>query len=237
VVAICLGAALACPFALGVLSAAPPCQQGSLVATLSDALTPWIIVDTPFAGYAEGQYTWQNGSVTNNLRFSDGENGSVFGYFEFENWSIYTEQPSGGLARCSASFEAVAHDTGTSSINGNPLDTTVQFENDSAAPTSIGSNASGIPVTYYDASFQSETFSVSTCGSGWTNLTTASDTSRFGLGFLAGGSWHILTETATISAQYFYHFPPNAGTWSVDNLSSPGGPGGGWAFSYLGPCS
>ncbi|MGC2034334.1 MAG: hypothetical protein WA761_02675 [Thermoplasmata archaeon] len=36
--------------------------------------------------------------------------------------------------------------------------------------------------------------------------------------------------------QYTYTFPANFGTWQVDNLSAPGGPGGGWAFSYS-PCS
>lgn len=36
---------------------------------------------------------------------------------------------------------------------------------------------------------------------------------------------------------YTYHFPANYGTWAVENLSAPGGPGGGWAFAFLGTCS
>jgi hypothetical protein len=35
--------------------------------------------------------------------------------------------------------------------------------------------------------------------------------------------------------QYHYWFPADSGTWQIDNLSAPGGPGGGWAFSYS-PC-
>jgi hypothetical protein len=35
---------------------------------------------------------------------------------------------------------------------------------------------------------------------------------------------------------YDYFFPANFGSWQIDNLSAPGGPGGGWAFSYS-PCS
>lgn len=34
---------------------------------------------------------------------------------------------------------------------------------------------------------------------------------------------------------FHYWFPADFGTWQVDNLSTPGGPGGGWAFSYS-PC-
>ena len=37
--------------------------------------------------------------------------------------------------------------------------------------------------------------------------------------------------------EFVYTFPANFGTWQIDNLSAPGGPGGGWAFNYTGPCS
>ena len=47
-----------------------------------------------------------------------------------------------------------------------------------------------------------------------------------------------LTAPATLplSEVFDYWFPANFGTWQVDNLSAPGGPGGGWAFSYS-PCT
>ncbi len=38
-----------------------------------------------------------------------------------------------------------------------------------------------------------------------------------------------------LTQSYHYAFPANFGTWQVDNLSAPGGPGGGWAFDYT-PC-
>jgi hypothetical protein len=38
-----------------------------------------------------------------------------------------------------------------------------------------------------------------------------------------------------VTESYHYTFPANFGIWEVDNLSAPGGPGGGWAFSYE-PC-
>ena len=40
----------------------------------------------------------------------------------------------------------------------------------------------------------------------------------------------------SIEQTFHYVFPANFGTWQVDNLSAPGGSGGGWAFSYS-PCS
>jgi len=41
--------------------------------------------------------------------------------------------------------------------------------------------------------------------------------------------------TIPVTESYHYIFPADFGTWQVDNLSAPGGPGGGWAFSYS-PC-
>jgi len=39
------------------------------------------------------------------------------------------------------------------------------------------------------------------------------------------------------TATWSYWFPPDFGTWQIDNLSAPGGPGGGWAFNFVGHCS
>jgi len=51
---------------------------------------------------------------------------------------------------------------------------------------------------------------------------------------LGNQSFWIATELP-FTEQYHYSFPANFGTWQVDNLSAPGGSGGGWAFSYS-PC-
>jgi hypothetical protein len=42
--------------------------------------------------------------------------------------------------------------------------------------------------------------------------------------------------TLPFAEGFHYVFPPRFGTWAVDNLSAPGGPGGGWAFAYA-PCA
>lgn len=49
---------------------------------------------------------------------------------------------------------------------------------------------------------------------------------------LPSSLWYTLTFVQT----FHYLFPSDFGTWQIDNLSTPGGPGGGWAFSYS-PCS
>jgi hypothetical protein len=49
------------------------------------------------------------------------------------------------------------------------------------------------------------------------------------------GSIRVVNATVTVTADFEYTFPSDSGVWGVDNLSAPGGPGGGWAFSYT-PC-
>jgi hypothetical protein len=39
------------------------------------------------------------------------------------------------------------------------------------------------------------------------------------------------------NASFHYWFPANFGSWAIDDLEAAAGPGGGLAFSYLGPCS
>jgi len=47
---------------------------------------------------------------------------------------------------------------------------------------------------------------------------------------------HVLINfVSSYQSTYTYNFPADFGIWQVDNLSMPGGPGGGWAFSYS-PC-
>lgn len=76
---------------------------------------------------------------------------------------------------------------------------------------------------------------VSTCGSGaasrWTNSTSFVAT----VPIASGASLANESYTFPFFDSFHYWFPANSGTWQVDNLSAPGGPGGGWAFSYS-PC-
>jgi len=76
---------------------------------------------------------------------------------------------------------------------------------------------------------------VSTCGGGavwrWANSTGFTAT----VPVMSGGSLTQETFAFPFFDSFHYWFPANYGVWQIDNLSAPGGPGGGWAFSYT-PC-
>jgi hypothetical protein len=237
--AILVGALAAVPLPLvayGVF--VPGCVQGGEVATLAGALVPLVVANSPIDGTAIGYHIVHNGSSTVTTGFGGAENGTVWAYFEYENWTIFREAPGlDGPVSCSSQFVAVAVDEGSGLITPVPVVTIVNFTNDSAAPTYSGSNSSGVPIVYYYSDFYNETTSISTCGEPGRTLTTQSIRENIGLGFDFQGAWHILPIELSVDTAYKYHFDGNSGTWAIDNLSEPGGPGGGWAFSYLGPCS
>jgi hypothetical protein len=55
--------------------------------------------------------------------------------------------------------------------------------------------------------------------------------------FSESGNPLVTSYILPFTESFHYLFPPRFGIWAVDNLSTPGGPGGGWAFDYLGPCT
>jgi hypothetical protein len=54
--------------------------------------------------------------------------------------------------------------------------------------------------------------------------------------FSWNGRSYTVPAVLPLTEDFHFVFPADFGTWEVDNLSAPGGPGGGWAFSYS-PCS
>ncbi len=81
------------------------------------------------------------------------------------------------------------------------------------------------------------TENISTCG-GPAKWSSSMASSSLTIGFpIAVGSHNLIVPYNFPFTQVFrYSFPANFGTWQVDDLSAPGGPGGGWAFSYS-PCT
>jgi hypothetical protein len=239
VVAIIVGVLVALPLPLlsfGLISS--PCVPGAQVATLSDAFTPWVITDTPVHGTATGYITVVNGTTTSRTGWHIAQNGSVAGWFELENWTIFTNvPPPDSLTRCTTDFVALAHDNGITVIRSVPANPApVNFSNDSQAPTQTGSNSTDTPIVYYDAGFHTTTQTLSACGGGEAVANVSSDSEHMGLGFEYQGAWHILDVTLHVQTEVSYEFMGNGGTWAIDNLSAPGGPGWGWSFSYLGAC-
>jgi hypothetical protein len=89
---------------------------------------------------------------------------------------------------------------------------------------------------------------ISTCGAGarWANLTTHNFTFEVSFSTAKGtldfnesiySAYGVSPPPWNYTASFSYWFPANFGTWQLDNLSAPGGPGGGWAFNFVGYCT
>ena len=107
-----------------------------------------------------------------------------------------------------------------------------------AATVNLSGKFAGNPSvpTWNNSYFQSNSPSISTCGADAENQSVS--TQGLPLAFSFNLSHHSETVQAILPFEetFHYHFPADFGTWQVDNLSAPGGPGGGWAFDYTGPC-
>ncbi len=77
---------------------------------------------------------------------------------------------------------------------------------------------------------------ITTCGGSGLNYSVRSTGLALAFPWSVGGRITQVPYLLPFAQSYEYSFPPNFGTWQVDNLSAPGGPGGGWAFSYS-PCT
>lgn len=229
---IILGSALV-EVSLSIRSPPGECVPGPIVAIVNDTETPAVLLNSPWdASRAD--------SSTANLRLGNGTvetffawNGSVWGAYNVTNWTVRIgiETRSNGPS-CSSTFFLSREQPG-----GGVALTPGFYMNDSQEPGYIRvGNPLTIPVYYWNGYYH-QTFQVSTCGSGpvFRNLT--SDRITVGVPF----TYHGVNETVNVTLpalnSYGYVFPADGGTWAVDNLSAPGGPGGGWAFSYLGPCN
>jgi hypothetical protein len=79
---------------------------------------------------------------------------------------------------------------------------------------------------------------IDTCGgpAQFVSLRGQSWSSSLSFGLTIHGALVNVTSAPPLLLSYWYGFPANFGIWAVDNLSIPGGPGGGWAFSFQGSC-
>jgi hypothetical protein len=77
---------------------------------------------------------------------------------------------------------------------------------------------------------------ISTCGGPSRSVPVAIRGLTTWVQFSWNGQYFSAPTDLPLSEVFSYYFPANLGTWQIDNLSAPGGPGGGWSFSYT-PCS
>ena len=191
------------------------------------SLTPQLLLNAPYLGTSRGtEETWTNNSSGSHLSSQTlyGLNGTAWGAFENSNWTL--------LQNCHGQFRA----TITFEVGGVTSPLGLNLTSDKSETNSSGGQGTTYPVLYFDNSYRHQNLMVSTCGSGPVNRSFASTYYTVTVPFHSGLVLENLTETYHMLTIYDYSFPANGGTWAIDNLTSPGGPGGGWAFSYS-PCT
>ena len=163
-------------------------------------------------------------------------NGSVWATFSFSNWTVF--QGVGTTAQCANDFYAVLEQSQQTVTL--PLGQ-FQYQNDSFEPDTLvlnqsSQNLSSIgPIVFFNRYYE-PTGTVSTCGTGPQVVHSFATYLNVTVPFRFEGSNQQVSAKVPVNNSYQYVFPPNAGSWSYDNLSASGGPGGGWAFTYLGLC-
>jgi hypothetical protein len=230
------------------------CKPGVKVTSLTNWAIPAVLVNSPYGGSAWGNGTFpptfpgiSRGAPGNVYAIAYGTgagNGETQGAFFTVNVSIYrqgnaTELGPGMNVRCSQPFRAV--------LSAPPqyveIGGEVQGPNntsDAGEPTHVILPAEFQDnwgnVTFSNSFGVDNTANVSTCGLPARSYPSVTS-NRLDVWFpvtVDGQSLNV-SYVIPVDESYNYIFPANFGTWQVDNLSAPGGPGGGWAFSYL-PC-
>ena len=249
----------ACSIALVALVAltwvagwAPLAHQSCGVSGVSIQESEWVpvlYVNAPFGGYVTGNATTPQGLLRGDISgfgSSNGmpaSNGTVGGVFFHLNLTVIpvanqTEWGPGVNSRCTSVREifATADFVGSQVYSGIlPNEGGVNDSGESHVYNL--SSGSGDATPYGSNGFVADnSASVSTCGGPavWRHVT--SSYLRLSLPSTPDGSNWVVPLNLVLSESFGYWFPSNFGTWQVDNLTAPGGPGGGWAFSYS-PCA
>jgi hypothetical protein len=221
---------------LTVVSLSQPgggCSQGEIVSIHAGSLTPLMLLNSPYNGSSNGTIPVENGS--RDLTIFANNSGGVWGYFERMDWTVRIGQPSdGSVASCDQTFYPSPRDDWTSDLLPLFNSSLPSYLNDSQEPSSVQISGSGGPTYFYNQFYQA-TSKLSTCGTNASVQSVKSNHILVGVEFQYSGVSHVVNVTLDLSTSYRYVFPANGGIWEIDNLSAPGGPGGGWAFSYS-PC-
>lgn len=232
------------------------CGGGAQATVIPDSYIPAVLVNSPFGGSG-----WGNGTIPVNfpgawrgppdgvtkVEYGTGAlRGQALGAFFSVNISVIDTQNvtvfgPGTNSRCSQAFSiqfeppsdyieiggAMLGPNNTSDVNEPHF---ALFEQGSPNPP--------LRSLLFNNSFSAANQpNVTTCGrqAEWLSLTSSSSLQTWLLLTVDGKNYSIPYEFTFVQT-FHYSFPADFGTWQIDNLSAPGGPGGGWAFSYS-PCS
>jgi hypothetical protein len=208
--------------------------------------TPWELVNAPYLGstvWGGSFHTWGLFGSTH-VVLTDGNlsGGNLStGYFETQNWTVSTMVNQTVLGpgvdhRCSSAFAVnLAHTRFDVSIDGIPLQGPGNTSN-SNEPKTFNDSGPQLAATFANGFTQANAPSITTCGAPGKHLNVSSASFEVAIQMPSLHGPVPVTFSIASLENFTYYFPPGAGTWQVDNLSAPGGPGGGWAFSFVGPC-
>lgn len=228
------------------------CELGQEVAT-QDLWTPIILLNSPYDGSASGssstttttQYAFHSGDVslqTSTSTTSSGQlgdnNGAASGYFELDEWAIYSTHNvvSGENAPCTQSYVAEIVSKGLGILT-EPLMSSGSTS-DSGEPTSLDSSPYNCPSGYCSITFSngysSETAPYYNCAPpSWSSTSTTTVTSVSVTVSISGyATSGTMGETTSATNSFTYNFP-RVGTWYYQTLDGSYNSGA-WAFSYVG---
>lgn len=240
--AVLLGAAIGGGLVIAAFHFSTPGQCVPLVPIANLTIsTPVMIINSPYLGAASGTlttFTNISGHPYTITQATGSRNGSIAYLLQLLNWTVWTTHHVGtGSGSCHGVYSLSWVPTGTSVLNSS-----ANYTNDSDSQQYIGGGSppwpNGAPLgyVYFNDSVTEGTFEVSTCGGSAIHLQARSTYLDLRIPFAFQGVWHTQDVSFRALTNYTYTFPTNSGVWSVDALNLPGGPGGGWAFSYLRGC-
>jgi len=242
IVALVVGAGIGTGFVIGSITLLPTghCAPSMAIANLT-IRTPALIVNSPYLGQASGDYTWWANTSSQTIRFTSGvgsSNGSVGYSLNLTNWTVWSTHSVGsGGPSCAGAFLLTEVPTAYSIV----FDSS-NYTNDSASAQSFGGGTPPWPggspenYVYFNDSFSQTTGTIQTCDRSAVIAHDNSGHIDLEIPFQYQGVQHTANLAYRSVMNFTYTFPSDGGSWAIDNLSASGGPGGGWAFSYLGPC-
>jgi len=217
------------------------CAKGSTIYTSGFGQIPAVLMNAPYGGSVLGTAYFpaslRNSTVPVGIEAGDSNGGAdSAGIGAKVSVAALTNQTAlgPGVSRsCTHPFVA-----SVVLVGGIWLGTQIMGpgnRSDAAEPTVLLDYPSNISFANgFDAA---NSANISTCGGPAQTAALTSNFLTLWVTFASGGTAHSVSfEVPIATDQFSYTFPADFGTWAVDNLSEPAGPGGGWAFDYLGPC-
>lgn len=228
------------------------CSAGRVV-TSEYNWTPDILLNSPYGGNSS-VYFWSPGEH-GTVRAENGSTVSVFGMTEWFVYSVDRTRVAGPGSdsgcpsyevRESANLPPWQQSGGCAGceILGPGNQTDAREPDQFNISVWSGPGSSGVTsVIYHNGFYSANAPDVSTCGGLSITLRASASWLDLQVPFVSDG--HLLFVNVSspgvfglnnFTANFSFTFPASFGTWAVDNLSAAGGPGGGWAFDFLGPC-